>query len=60
MADAKKCDRCGEFYEPHYLYDHLSVSKIKNNRNGFPHTVYYDLCSDCTKKLNLFLTDSNN
>lgn len=61
MANAKKCDRCGEFY--------LKNSRYEKNVNGRKHIVdgvckttrnndtvdYMDLCDDCLSALDNFL-----
>lgn len=51
---AKKCDRCGEFYE---LENDCRVSLINQTISGFPKTM--DLCPDCYEELNRYLTNPN-
>lgn len=58
MADVKKCDRCGAFYE-----------KNKNNKSYTRNIVgvylryqdtdvaRYDLCDECVEKLKQFLSE---
>lgn len=59
MANAKKCDRCGKFYE----FGDLGVSKSGSFVTGVAfkrHTnvnydCYVDLCKDCIEDLKRFL-----
>lgn len=45
MSDAKKCDRCGKFYEPY------PDGQRVMNTDLLPHVAYYDLCPDCNDDL---------
>lgn len=61
MAAAKKCDRCGKFYEKNNLY-HKHIRNEKTPIDGVcmttrsnDHVDYMDLCDDCIHKLGLFL-----
>ena len=65
MALAKKCDRCGKFYE-HYPVgnrpgEYNAVAKVRRGSNGG--TEYtskpLDLCSDCMELLEIFINGSN-
>lgn len=58
--DAKKCDRCREYYN--YNVDDKSVphgSKlhVHPDNNPFFGEKSYDLCPECTKKLEVFLSN---
>lgn len=65
MADAKKCDICGEFYD-HYQYVKLDNGVTMNgcklrfaSDNGC-HWSSLDLCSDCMTKVHNLLSDIQN
>ena len=55
MSDAKKCDKCGYFYDPYVVKDAVSVNGRYLTYNGtvmFPITSLmdykkYDLCPTC-------------
>lgn len=62
MALAKKCDRCGKFYEKNILYS-KKVHNTVTHVDGVCMSVetgdtvdYMDLCDDCIHKLGLFLS----
>lgn len=62
MANAKKCDRCGTFYESNTRYPR-TVACVKTAIGGvhmttsYGHSVdYMDLCDECLTKLGLFLS----
>ena len=61
MADAKKCDRCGKYYEEyHYLFNDVPVQGVRlvpSSMLYYPGNplLYMDLCSDCMKKLVIFM-----
>ena len=62
MASAKKCDRCGTFYEKNTRYP-KSIGCCKTVVDGVclstksGDTVdYMDLCDECLTKLGLFLS----
>lgn len=50
MADAKKCDRCGIFYEPG-----MGFFGKKHIRKPGNHHSYYDLCENCQHDLDKFM-----
>lgn len=58
----KKCDRCGIIYNPNDFY----ISQLKYYFNESPSSEnvfngeYYDLCSDCTKKIIDFIKGEAN
>jgi hypothetical protein len=61
MANAKKCDRCGEFYEKNVRYE-LTAGGRKTVIDGVCKTTsnectvdYMDLCDDCLSALDNFL-----
>ncbi len=47
MADAKKCDICGKFYETPGYNDIIRIYSKMDHYDGY----YIDLCDDCYKKL---------
>ena len=57
MSEAKKCDRCGEFYEENELME--SKCSVPGSTIGGINTVtkdgrkdeHFDLCDDCVKSL---------
>lgn len=51
MADAKKCDRCGKFYQE-MVSPKLTVRQYVSMRGSH---VDYDLCPKCTEKLYAFM-----
>ena len=52
MADAKKCDRCGDFYEPRKNNsEFLSVSKHKMTWDTIKPIKHSDLCFTCQLSL---------
>lgn len=59
MADAKKCDRCGDFYTMDDLfrlgneeYINVKIFKCTSIGDGFKHSDdRYDLCPKCMEKL---------
>ena len=61
MGNAKQCDRCGGFYSySNEWYDgEVAVLKTMDIKNicGFSQKQekYWDLCPDCTNKLNKWL-----
>lgn len=68
--DAKKCDRCGRFYEEYGDYSvgdrNFKVEKSSMIRTGtktvtekFIFEKHYDLCPLCMDELDKFLTDPN-
>lgn len=61
MAKAKKCDRCGTFYEKNTRFPRAVVSGSAVT-DGIAFTCsngavvgYVDLCDDCLTKAELFL-----
>lgn len=57
MADAKKCDRCGNYYDENNCK--IDGCILKNIRyisvDGYI-ILEFDLCDDCFKKLKKFMT----
>ena len=45
MSKARKCDRCGKFYEDYESAYHVTTTK------GAYTNKTVDLCPDCTQKL---------
>ncbi len=66
MAKARKCDRCGIFYEQ-YKGDKASKNEKANGlflidkdwSEEYYRRKAYDLCPDCMRKLESFLNGSN-
>lgn len=65
MAIAKKCDRCGKFYEHYPVGNHPGeyngITKVRLGKNG---AVEYrcsdiDLCQDCMNAFSKFMNGSN-
>lgn len=65
MATARKCDRCGNYYDLNDFHPYLKDGKtyklaqiyiFTNNRLN---AVIYDLCPECMEKLMAFLDDSD-
>lgn len=59
MALAKKCDRCGNFYE-HYgkeEYEPNGMAFIYKGKDCSFHKIHkiFDLCPDCLGKLDKFI-----
>lgn len=61
MAAAKKCDRCGKFYEKNTRFSTFSSFRRTlldgicfTTMNG-GYVEYSDLCDDCIAELKLFL-----
>lgn len=63
MANAKKCDRCGKFYNPYPIGDAVgaynSVRKARTNSVGaiLCERDPIDLCEQCMCELNEFLNN---
>lgn len=60
MANAKRCDRCGKFYDKNLKYRGRNATD--EFRDGITYTTTYsartsqiDLCDDCLTKLDRFL-----
>lgn len=60
MAEAKKCDRCGQFYD--FYSKDIIIDRYKHKVNGFRYTFDrvgtgegIDLCPDCMQKLFEFM-----
>ena len=56
MADAKKCDRCGDLYERPKTEP---VPKVVKDIQRYHYEFYefYDLCPNCLAKLRIFLAN---
>lgn len=48
---AKKCDRCGAYYDKTDVRPEINIVQFKN---GFT-TNFIDLCEECQRKLESFL-----
>ena len=61
MATAKKCDRCGKYYDKNTGYKQKVRGKYYHEDGMCFTTVdgvgsnYKDLCDDCLEKLHMFL-----
>lgn len=56
MANAKKCDRCGKFYDIHESNDYAVGIRFVDELGG-PLRMVSDLCPDCMAKLINWLTN---
>lgn len=56
MALAKKCDRCGVLYEHYKDVNHIKTGIIDSNATSFCPVKEYDLCPDCMKWLQRWLS----
>ena len=56
MADAKKCDRCGKYYENKNPGFSISRLKYAGDLMG---RIEIDLCEDCCEQFNKWLEDKN-
>lgn len=54
--NAKKCDRCGNFYDKPAVNPEIRVTKQRPLCGEY----YIDLCDECQKKLEEFLKGENN
>lgn len=54
--NAKKCDRCGKFYEKPNVKSDIKVIKYTHPCGE----CFIDLCDECQKKLEDFLKGENN
>lgn len=57
--DAKKCDRCGRFYETGNRPNAIQIGTIGGFTGLFLDAKSFDLCPLCMDELNEFLTDPN-
>ncbi len=63
MANAKKCDRCGKYYEknetkPRIITDACFVSGLKtlaNIPNATFNDEHFDLCDECLEEFYRFM-----
>ena len=69
MSRAKKCDRCGGFFDPIHMTGDMCLIRnpvFKNSQNVIDGTVgeyffqgnsadYIDLCPDCAKEFRMFM-----
>lgn len=61
MAAAKKCDRCGKFYDRNNrmskgLYKNEFIDGIVKTTNIGNYLKQIDLCDECLDKLDIFLS----
>ena len=61
MASAKKCDRCGKYYDRNNrmskgLYKNEFIDGIVKTTNIGNHLNQIDLCDECLDKLDIFLS----
>ena len=57
MANAKKCDRCGVFYEPTGKRDEETHPYVlgRTGRIGYFDDMLVDLCPSCEEELKKFM-----
>ena len=61
MAKAKKCDRCGKYYDgntrfPVDQHGDIYIESVMTMTTGGYHYKNYDLCDDCIKDFKKFIT----
>ena len=61
MASAKKCDRCGKYYDKNNrmrkgLYKNESIDGIAKTTSIGNYLNRIDLCDECLDKLDIFLS----
>ena len=67
MATAKKCDRCGKYYEPyHFNIDNnkfmntLVITNENDNKTiDIVNTRQFDLCQDCCEEFIFWLKNKD-
>lgn len=69
MAQAAKCDRCGQFFEPYDVNRQRCNVKVEglntiilgswNKTDGYFSKKTYELCTDCCKEFNEWLEEAN-
>ncbi len=57
--DAKKCDRCGRFYETGNRSNVIQTGTIEELTGLFMDAKLFDLCPLCMDELDKFLNDPN-
>lgn len=57
--DAKKCDRCGRYYETGDCPNAIQIGTIGGFTGLFLDAKLFDLCPLCMDELNKFLNDPN-
>jgi hypothetical protein len=65
MSDAKKCDRCGDFFvmAPTVQFGTISSNTIKINKNGCRSSARigkFDLCRRCDEAFTNFMSNISN
>jgi hypothetical protein len=59
MADAKICDRCGNFYQTHGVNGLQSTDKLNIFEDDINHerhnSKFFDLCPNCRQELDNWL-----
>ena len=64
MANAKKCDRCGKYYDENTRFKSSKccygqcVSSVTEITVGGYHYKNYDLCDDCIADFRAFISGS--
>ena len=62
MANAKKCDRCGKYYDENAIFKSSNcfncqcVSSVTEMTVGGYHYKNYDLCDDCIADFRAFIS----
>lgn len=51
MSEAKKCDRCGNFYDIYETDNHTAGFRFVDKRYNLSSQTIYDLCPDCMGEL---------
>lgn len=61
MANAKKCDRCGKYYDENVRFKvnsngyRQNLSSVTEMATGGYHWKNYDLCDDCISDFKSFI-----
>ena len=64
MANAKKCDRCGNFFviAPSVTYGNIKTGTKKMLKNGvidITHADEFDICSKCNDAFKKFMSNES-
>lgn len=54
MAIAKKCDRCGKYYDKNIEHKQ-NINGRLYYEDGMCFTIFKDLCDECLEELHMFL-----
>ena len=57
MSEAKKCDRCGNFYDIYETDNHTAGFRFLDKWHNRSSQTIYDLCPDCMEELTKWLAN---